>query len=156
MKANKSLLVCRFDAGSYAQWQLLKWDAHCWQSRTMVGPSWSGRGNGPAALSLAPGCSCRQGHMPEGELASLLPVPPGAFLKPLLFFLVLVHHLLIIQRHFCYFLPWLSQTFLCLFHLFDAIVHFFSLSRSLTRQSTSSLLLSSFVFTLYISEKIIF
>lgn len=149
MKANKSLLVFRFDAGSYAQWQLLKWDAHCWQSRTMVGPSWSGHGNGPAALSLAPGCSCRQGHMPEGELASLLPVPPGAFLKPLLFFLVLVHHLLIIQRYF------LLLFTLAFSELFISFVwwHCPLLQPvSLTRQSTSSLLLSSFVFPLYISE----
>lgn len=73
-----------FDAGFYVQRQLMKWDAHNWQGWTMVGMSCSGCGYGPAAYSLAPGCSRRQGHMPEGELASLLPDPPGAFLKPLL------------------------------------------------------------------------
>lgn len=147
MKANKSPLRFSFDT----QRQLLKWDARCWQGRTIVGTSWSGCGCGPAALSLAPGRSCRQGHMPEGELATLLPVPPGACPKPLPFVLILVHHILPkIQNDNPP--PHLSYCFLGLINLFDEIVHFFSLFCSLTRWSTSSLLLSPLVFPRDISE----
>lgn len=109
VKANKSPLRFSFDA----QRQLLKWDARCWQGRTIVGMSWSGCGGGPAALSLALGCSCRQGHMPEGELATLLPVPPGACLKPLPIVLILVHHiLLIIQNNNSFFKKLFAPSFL--------------------------------------------
>lgn len=86
-----------FDVGFSAERQWLKWDAHGWQGWIMVGRSWSGCGYGPAALSLALGHSRRQGHMPEGELASLLPAQPRAFLKPLLsvfpFFLLITFSL---------------------------------------------------------------
>lgn len=84
LKRVKAKQRLSFDVGFYAQRQWLKWDAHGWQGWIMVGRSWSGCGYRPAALSLALGCSRRQGHMPEGELASLLPAQPGGFLKPLL------------------------------------------------------------------------
>lgn len=80
-------VVVQFDVGYNVQGQLLKWDAHCWHGWAMVGTSLPGCGYGPAALSLVLGCSHRQGHMPEGELATLLPIPPGALLNPSLLFL---------------------------------------------------------------------
>lgn len=112
----------------------------------MVGRSWSGCGYGPAALSLALGCSRRQGHMPEGELASLLPAQPGAFLKPLLSVFAFFcsssslynsnsfssAHVLLIT---------LSFSKLSLFiHLFD-LFPLLQILKSLNRQSISSILL---------------
>lgn len=64
-----------------------------WNGTAGVGVAWAAfgtsslkRGWGPAALSLVLGCSHRQGHMPEGELATLFPLPPGALLNPFLLF----------------------------------------------------------------------
>lgn len=141
-----------FDVGFYAQRRWLKWDAHGWQGWVMVGRSWSGCGYGPAALSLALGCSRRQGHMPEGELASLLPAQPGGFLKPLLsVFLFLAHHLLFIIQNLLALplfrsAPCLFQSFLCLF-ICSTCSHFFRFS-----SLSDSLHLLLFVFPLYISE----
>lgn len=72
----------QLDVGFYARGQLLAWEAQRWHDSAAVGTSLPGRGYGPAALSLVLGCSRRQGHMPEGELATLLPIPPGALLNP--------------------------------------------------------------------------
>lgn len=71
----------------YVHEQLLALNTQCWHDWAPTGTPWPGCGLGPAALSLVLGCSCRQGHMPEGELATLLPIPPGALLNPYLLFL---------------------------------------------------------------------
>lgn len=103
---------------------MLAWLSSCWHT-------WPGYGFGPAALSLVLGCSCRQGHMPEGELATLLPIPPGALLNLYLLFLlfsfscrVLPHLPFLVTSHashfFCF--SWLPCHIFLLFGHFSLFV----------------------------------
>lgn len=82
----KILLRCLLYVG-FTHNELLAGNVQRWHDRATAGMSWPGCGLGPAALSLGLEWSCRQGHMPEGELATLLPFPPRALLNPYLLFL---------------------------------------------------------------------
>lgn len=157
MAAENAIIKCKSKT-KVELWLGFLRDVYGWQGWFGVGRSWSGCGYGPAALSLALGCSRRQGHMPEGELASLLPAQPGAFLKPLLY----VFPFFFFCSWFCLYyskslssvnvlLITLSFSRLSLFvHLFPLLIC--SLFSQILKSLNSPHLLPSIVFPLYISE----